>query len=58
MTGRRLALLLVFRYLVLTFLTIIAAFPIVWLFLTSIKSDRDLFSLPPPLLFQPDRTQW
>jgi multiple sugar transport system permease protein len=53
MTGRRSALLLAIRYLVLTFLTIIAAFPILWLFLTSIKSDRDLFSLPPPVLFQP-----
>jgi multiple sugar transport system permease protein len=53
MTGRRSTLLLAFRYVVLTFLTIIAAFPLLWLFLTSIKSDRDLFSLPPPLLFRP-----
>ncbi|HYY26457.1 MAG TPA: carbohydrate ABC transporter permease [Chthoniobacterales bacterium] len=53
MLGRRSALFLGFRYLVLLLFTMIAAFPILWLFLTSIKSDRDLFSLPPPLLFQP-----
>jgi multiple sugar transport system permease protein len=53
MLGRRSAWFFAFRYLVLLLFTIIAAFPILWLFLTSIKSDRDLFSLPPPLLFRP-----
>jgi multiple sugar transport system permease protein len=53
MTGRQTPLLLAFRYLLLVCLAAVAAFPILWLFLTSIKSDRDLFSLPPPLVFQP-----
>lgn len=52
MKRRRTTLLQVARYVALTLLTIIAAFPLLWLFLTSIKSDRDLFSLPPPLFFQ------
>jgi multiple sugar transport system permease protein len=42
------------RFSVLSILAVIAFFPILWLFLTSIKSDADLFALPPPILFQPD----
>jgi multiple sugar transport system permease protein len=53
MIGRQTTVVFVLRYVVLVLLAIAALFPIFWLFLTSIKSDRDLFSLPPPLFFQP-----
>jgi multiple sugar transport system permease protein len=53
MRARQTPLLLALRYVALVGLTAIAAFPILWLFLTSVKSDRELFSLPPPLVFQP-----
>lgn len=54
MTAKFNPALAVARYGTLSILALIAFFPILWLFLTSIKSDADLFALPPPLLFQPD----
>jgi len=44
---------LVFRYLVVLFIVFVAIFPILWLFLTSIKTQRDAFAMPPVFRFKP-----
>ena len=43
----------VFKYLALTLLTLMTAFPLVWLFLTSVKTERQIFASPPLFFFQP-----
>ncbi|NPV52426.1 MAG: carbohydrate ABC transporter permease [Firmicutes bacterium] len=41
------------RYSILIILTFIALFPLIWLFMTSLKNEIDIFARPPVLVFQP-----
>lgn len=43
----------IFRYFMLIILTFITLFPLLWLFMTSLKSEVDIFAKPPVLHFQP-----
>jgi multiple sugar transport system permease protein len=43
----------VLRVVVLSVFAAIALIPIIWLFLATFKTEADLFTLPPPLLFRP-----
>jgi ABC-type glycerol-3-phosphate transport system permease component len=42
-----------FTYLILTLMGIFILFPLVWTFLTSIKNENQLFSIPPEILPSP-----
>lgn len=44
---------LIIRYLIATFVVFIAISPILWLFLTSIKTQREAFAMPPVFRFKP-----
>jgi ABC-type glycerol-3-phosphate transport system permease component len=46
------------KYLSLTLLAFMTAFPIVWLFLTSIKTERQIFASPPELVFVPNSASY
>lgn len=39
-------------------LLIFALFPLLWIVLTSVKTQRDLFVMPPPFIFQPTLEHW
>jgi multiple sugar transport system permease protein len=41
------------RYLLAIFVVFVALTPVIWLFLTSIKNQRDAFSIPPVWFFKP-----
>lgn len=43
----------IFRYIILTILSISTLFPIYWLMATSLKSERDIFASPPVFKFKP-----
>jgi multiple sugar transport system permease protein len=45
-------------YLALGGFLIFALFPLIWIFLTSMKSIRDLFLMPPVFIFQPTFEHW
>lgn len=42
-----------FRYIIALLVVFLAIFPILWLFLTSVKTQRDAFAMPPILRFKP-----
>ena len=50
---RSLRPLLIGRYLILTFFSAVSIFPIIWLFLSSIKMQVDLLARPPVFFFKP-----
>jgi len=50
---RSLRLLAIGRYSILTFLSAISLFPIIWLFISSIKKQVDLLARPPVWFFKP-----
>ena len=39
-------------------LLVFALFPLLWILLTSLKNDRDLFAMPPKFLFTPTLDHW
>jgi len=43
---------------ILLFILIISLVPIIWIILTSIKTEKDIFSIPPKVLVQPDVTAY
>lgn len=43
---------------VLLVLLVFALFPLVWIMLTSIKSQKDLFAIPPMFFFKPTTEHW
>jgi len=43
---------------ILIILLIFALFPLIWILLTSIKSQKDLFAIPPLFIFKPTFTHW
>jgi multiple sugar transport system permease protein len=43
---------------VLLILLAFALFPLVWIMLTSIKSQKDLFAIPPMFIFKPTTEHW
>jgi multiple sugar transport system permease protein len=43
---------------VLLVLLVFALFPLVWIMLTSIKSQKDLFAIPPMFIFKPTSEHW
>jgi len=45
-------------FLGLAALLTFALFPFLWIFLTSLKSNRDLFIMPPRFVFQPTLDHW
>jgi len=44
--------------IVLLILLVFALFPLVWIMLTSIKSQKDLFAIPPMFIFRPTTEHW
>lgn len=50
-TGKRIKSLI--SQLILTIVTIILLFPVIWIYLTSIKTKKDAFSIPPVWVFKP-----
>ena len=45
-------------FIVLLLLLIFALFPLLWIFLTSIKNQKDLFAIPPLFIFKPTLEHW
>ncbi len=43
---------------ILLVLLVFALFPLVWIMLTSIKSQKDLFAIPPMFIFRPTTEHW
>lgn len=49
---------IILLYSVISVVLLIVIFPILWTFLTSIKSKLDIYCLPPKLIFKPVATHW
>jgi multiple sugar transport system permease protein len=58
LNGNKKALYRVGFVLIILILLIFSLFPLYWIFLTSIKTQRDLFEVPPRFIFEPTLKHW